>query len=264
MADMWSIGGKELTSRLMIGSAGYPTLQSLLNSIEKSKAEVVTVSLRRARLDDKDNSHFLKSIEQTGAHILPNTSGCFSLNDIITISEMARELFETNWVKLEAIGDDFTLMPDPILLIDAAKELIKRGFIVFPYTSPDIVVCQHLADSGCDILMPLAAPIGTGQGPVYKENLLQIRDRFPRHQLIIDAGLGKPSHAAEVMEMGYDGILLNTAIAKATIPEDMAYAFATAIEAGRMGYQAGLIAQSSHAIASSPLIDQPFWHREQS
>ena len=252
---------ENISSRLMLGSAGYPTLKSLIDSIQVSETNVVTVSLRRARAEDQENSTFLKEIEKTNVRFLPNTSGCFSLDDIITVSEMAREIFETNWVKLEAIGDDFTLFPDPLLLVQAAKELNNRGFKVFPYTSPDIVLCQHLADAGCDILMPLAAPIGSGQGPIYDQDLIRIRDKFPKHTLIVDAGIGKPSHAAQVMEWGYDGVLLNTAVSQAGDPALMASSFAKAIEAGRNAYQAGMIAQSDHAIASSPQIDQPFWHQ---
>lgn len=258
---MWQVGEKQIKSRMMLGSAGYPTLNHLIHSIQKSKTEIVTVSLRRARIEDKNTSGFLKEIEKTGVNFLPNTSGCFSFNDIITVSEMAREIFETNWIKLEAIGDDFTLFPDPLLLVEAAKELNKRNFTVFPYTSPDIVVCQHLADAGCDIIMPLAAPIGSGQGPIYMQDLERLRHKFSKHTLIVDAGIGKPSHAAAVMELGYDGVLLNTAVAKSGNPAQMAQSFANAIEAGHHAYKSGLISESAHAIASSPLIDQPFWHQ---
>lgn len=253
----------EFTSRLILGTAGYPTLEDLLTSIRASKAEIVTVSLRRSRLNQKENSNFLKEIEKTGVKFLPNTSGCYALEDIITVSEMAREILQTNWIKLEAIGDDYTLFPDPILLVEAAGELIKRGFKVFPYTSPDVVVCQRLADAGCDVLMPLAAPIGSGQGVMYKQDLERIRAKFPKHTLIVDAGIGKPSHAASVMEMGYDAVMINTAIAKAGNPAAMAGSFAAAIEAGRTAFVSGMIAESTHAIASSPLIDRPFWHQNE-
>lgn len=259
---MWQVAGQSLSSRLFLGSANYPSLKVLVEAIQAAKSDVVTVSLRRSRLKQGDQSSFFDALKKTQAHFLPNTSGCFSLSEIITVSEMAREIFETDWVKLEAIGDDYTLFPDPILLVEATKELISRGFKVFPYTSPDIVVCQKLADAGCDILMPLAAPIGSGQGPIYLQDLERIRERFPKHHLIVDAGIGKPSHAAQVMEMGYDGVLLNTAVAEARDPIAMARAFAQAIDAGFNAAQAGMVEAHRDAKPSSPLIDRPFWHSE--
>ena len=259
---MWTIGQKKIQSRLMLGSANYPRLEDLTGAITASGTNIVTVSLRRTRLEKKEQSAFLKEIEKTGVHFLPNTSGCFSLEEIITVSEMAREIFETDWVKLEAIGDDYTLFPDPVLLVQAAEELNRRGFTVFPYTSPDLVVCKKLVEAGCDILMPLAAPIGSGQGPIYVQDLERLRQRFPDQTLIVDAGIGRPSHAAQVMELGYDGVLLNTAVAEAVNPPVMAGAFAKAIEAGREAYKAGMIAAQTDAKASSPLIDRPFWHQD--
>ena len=260
---MFYLDDRNFNSRLLIGTARYPALDDIVRSIECSGAEIATVSLRRSRVKEQDTSNFLKTLKSTGVNILPNTSGCFSQNEIITVSEMAREIFETNWIKLEAIGDDYTLFPDPVLLIESSKELVKRGFKVFPYTSPDIVVCRKLVEeAGLDILMPLAAPIGTGQGPVYIQDLERLRDRFPETTLIVDAGIGKPSHAAQIMEMGYDALLINTAIAQAVNPAEMALAFSLAITAGRKAHENGMIAPHNNARTSSPLIDQPFWHCE--
>lgn len=260
---MLQIDGNSYASRLLLGSANYPSLDILSQSLKQSGTGIVTVSLRRAKLQDAKKSNFFDALKKTGVDFLPNTSGCFTHQEIITVAEMGREILETNWVKLEAIGDDYTLFPDPVLLIETAIELNKRGFKVFPYTSPDIVVCQKLVDAGCDILMPLAAPIGSGQGPIYLQDLKRLRARFPNKTLIIDAGIGKPSHATQVMEMGYDAVLLNTAVAEARDPVSMACAFAKSIEAGRMAYEAGMIEAHADAKPSSPLIDRPFWHNQQ-
>ena len=258
---MWNVGGRQLSSRLMLGSAKYPSLEQLVQAIKNAETNVVTISLRRSRLKDQAESQFIQEIANTGIHFLPNTSGCFSMDEIITVAEMAREIFSTNWVKVEAIGDDYTLYPDPMILVPVTAELIKRDFIVFPYTSPDLVICQKLVDVGAQILMPLAAPIGTGLGPIYQYDLERLRDRFTEQTLIVDAGIGRPSHAAQVMEMGFDGVLLNTAVAEARDPVVMAGAFAGAIRAGYDAYRAGMIEPHSQARASSPMIDRPFWHQ---
>jgi thiazole synthase len=171
---------------------------------------------------------------------------------------MAREIFETSWIKLEVVGDDYTLQPDSFELVTAAAQLIELGFEVFPYCTEDIIVAQRLVDSGCRILMPWAAPIGSGQGITNREALIRMRDRFPSITLIVDAGIGAPSHAAEAMEIGFDGVLLNSAIAQAKDPVRMAAAFRDAISAGRTGYLAGVIPPQPFATASTPVTGQPF------
>jgi thiazole synthase len=171
---------------------------------------------------------------------------------------MARELFDTNWIKLEVIGDDDTLQPDPFGLVEAAAALVKDGFEVFPYTTTDLVVAQRLVDAGCRILMPWGAPIGTGRGLVDPAALLTMRRRFPQLTLVVDAGIGKPSHAAHAMELGYDGVLLNTAVATADDPALMAEAFGAAVAGGRAGYEAGLMLTRDRAEASTPVVGQPF------
>jgi thiazole synthase len=175
---------------------------------------------------------------------------------------MARELFGTNWVKLEVIGDDYTLQPNPFELVKAAEQLVADGFEVFPYSTDDLIVAQRLVDVGCKIIMPWAAPIGSGQGLCDPRALHTLRARLPEITLIVDAGLGKPSHATQVMEMGYDGVLLNSAIALASDPPGMARAFALAVEGGRQGHLSGLMEEREMASPSTPTVGTPFWHRE--
>ena len=174
-------------------------------------------------------------IRKTGERILPNTAGCRTAAEAVALAQMAREIFETNWIKLEVVGDDYTLQPDTFELVPAAKQLINLGFEVFPYCTEDLLVAQRLVDVGCNILMPWAAPIGSGQGITNKEALQRLRDRFPDTTLIVDAGIGAPSHATLAMEIGFDGVLLNSAIAQARDPVKMAAAFRDAIRAGRAG-----------------------------
>jgi thiazole synthase len=175
---------------------------------------------------------------------------------------MARELFGTSWIKLEVIGDDYTLQPDPFQLVEAARALVDDGFEVFPYSNSDLIVAQRLVDVGCRIVMPWAAPIGSGQGPTDLRALETLRARLPDTILVIDAGIGKPSHAAQVMEMGYDAVLLNSAIALSHDPIKMGAAFADAIEAGRAGFEAGLMDERTIASPSTPTLGTPFWHRK--
>ena len=174
----------------------------------------------------------------------------------------SREIFSTPWIKLEVIGDDYNLQPDPFALLEAANELIKKGFKVLPYCTDDLILCKKLLDVGCEVLMPWGSPIGTGQGLLNRYNLKTLRDRLSDTPLIIDAGLGAPSQACEAMEMGFDGILLNTAVAKAHNPALMAKAFAGAIEAGRNAFKAGLMQKRQTASPSTPTIGQPFWHQK--
>jgi thiazole synthase len=191
--------------------------------------------------------------------VLPNTAGCHSIQEVITTAEMARELFETDWLKLELIGDDYSLQPDTVNLPSAAEQLIKAGFKVLPYCTEDLVLCQRLVDVGCQAVMPWAAPIGTGKGPVNPYAMRMLRERL-NVPLIVDAGLGLPSHACQVMEWGYDAVLLNTAVALAHNPVNMAHAFDLAVKAGRGAFLGGVMQPQETAQASTPLIGTPFWH----
>lgn len=249
-----------LSSRFFLGTAQYPSPDALARSIEAADPGVLTVSLRRESAAGKGQK-FWGIIKGFDVPVLPNTAGCQSVAEAVTTAEMAREIFETNWIKLEVIGDDYTLQPDPFGLLEAAETLNKKGFRVFPYMNDDLVLAERLVDAGCDILMPWGAPIGSGRGLNNVYALKLLRERFPDKLLVVDAGIGAPSHAAEAMEMGYDAVLLNTAVAKAGDPVMMAGAFADAIRAGRKGYLAGIIARQEKASASTPLIDKPLWHQ---
>ncbi len=260
MEKTWKINTEEIRSRLFLGTAGYPSLDTLRQSIENSSPGMVTVSLRRENAAGKGQS-FWNIIKEFNIPVLPNTAGCHGVDEAVTTAEMAREVFNTNRIKLEVIGDDYTLQPDPYGLLTATEQLIKKGFEVYPYMTDDLVLAQRLVDLGCNILMPWGSPIGSGRGLNNIYALKQLRDRFPDKTLIIDAGLGAPSHAAQAMEMGYDAVLLNTAVAKAGDAPLMATAFSQAIEAGRNAYLSGIIAKQEHATPSTPLLDKPFWHQ---
>lgn len=262
MNDQWNIGETAINSRLFLGTAAYPSPDILRRSIEAAQPGLLTVSLRRENAAGKGQA-FWNIIKGFNIPVLPNTAGCYGVEEAVTTAQMAREIFETNRIKLEVIGDDYTLQPDPYGLLDATEKLINLGFEVYPYMTDDLVLAQRLVDLGCDILMPWGAPIGSGRGLNNIYALKQLRDRFPDKTLVIDAGLGAPSHAAAAMEMGYDAVLLNTAVAKATDPAMMAGAFADAVKAGRNGYLAGIIAQQEEASPSTPLLDRPFWHQEE-
>ena len=260
MTQTLAIDDRLLSSRLFLGTAQYPSPDVLRQAIEVSKPGLLTVSLRRENAAGKGQK-FWEIIKSFNIPVLPNTAGCHSAEDAITTAEMAREVFETNWIKLEVIGDDYTLQPDPFALVEATTALIKKGFKVFPYMTDDLVLAEKLVDAGCDILMPWGAPIGSGRGLNNPYALKILRERFPDKTLVVDAGIGAPSHAAQVMEMGYDAVLLNTAVAKANDPVAMAGAFAKSIEAGREGYTAGIIEPQVNATPSTPTIDKPFWHQ---
>jgi len=262
--DVWSIGGKTLNSRLLIGSALYPSPANMEDAIKISGAEIVTVSLRRQAAGDNASSggnQFWDIIKSMGIEVLPNTAGCHSAKEAITTAQMAREVFGTNWIKLEVIGDQYNLQPDPFETVKAAEVLIKEGFEVFPYTTDDLVVAKRLADVGCNIIMPWGSMIGSGKGLMNPDNLIAIRKQFPDLQLVVDAGIGKPSHATQAMELGYDGVLLNSAIALAQDPVKMADAFRVAVKAGRLGYEAGVMQKREFASPSTPTIGTPFWHQ---
>jgi len=259
---MWQLAEKTIASRFLLGTAQYPSLDVMRNAIIAAETQVITVSLRRQRPSNTHENTFWDSIKTLNCHLLPNTAGCHSAQDAITTAEIAREVFGTHWIKLEVIGDDYNLQPDPFELVAAARELVKRGFEVFPYCTDDFIVCQRLIDCGCKILMPWAAPIGTGKGIIHPDALLMLRTRLPHVTLIIDAGIGKPSHAAHAMEMGFDGVLLNTAVANAMDPIMMASAFKDAIHAGHQAFLAGTMRERNTAQPSTSLLDTPFWHQE--
>lgn len=255
---MWNLGGRQLQSRLLIGSARYPSHEVMCDAIRASAAEVVTVSLRRLTAGSRQDSDLLHTfIRQAGLHALPNTAGCYSVKEAVTTAHMARELFGTNWVKLEVLSQDKSLCPDVFGTVEAAEILTTEGFEVFPYITDDLVVAERLLSAGCRILMPWAAPIGSGRGMQNPAALSLLRERFPEATLIVDAGLGRPSHAAQVMELGYDGVLLNTAVASAGDPVCMAVAFSQAVSAGRRAWESGFM-QAQDAQASSPIEGVPF------
>lgn len=256
----WTIGGRTLGSRLMIGSARYPSPERMREAIVASAAEVVTVSLRRENPKIRAGQAFWSFIQGLEVHVLPNTAGCHSVREAITTAHMAREVFETPWIKLELIGDDYTLQPDPFALVEAAERLVREGFIVFPFMTDDLVVAKRLVDVGCDILMPWASPIGSGRGVIDPLTLRLMRQRFPGVAILVDAGIGAPSHAAHAMELGCDAVLLNTAIARAGDPVAMGHAFGEAVRAGRRAYLAGLMEPVEFAQASTPTVGLPLWH----
>ena len=259
--------GVELSARLLLGTARYPSPHVMSEAVKASGAEIVTVSLRRemARAgagqqgDQHAGQRFFDLIKELGVRVLPNTAGCRTPREAIATARMARELFATDWIKLEVIGNDDTLQPDLFGLVEAAGALTADGFKVFPYTTEDLIAAERLVASGCEVLMPWGAPIGTGRGLANRDALRSLRRYFPEVPLVIDAGIGAPSHAAEAMEMGYDAVLLNTAVATAADPVRMARAFAAAIEAGRMGYEAGLMPVRDMAVPSTPVAGTPFF-----
>lgn len=253
---MLSLYGKNISSRLLLGTAQYPSPAILAEAVRNSAAEIVTLSLRRETAGGKQGSRFQELIETLGIHILPNTAGCFSVKEAVITARLARDLFKTNWIKLEVIGNQDTLQPHVFALVEAAKILIDEGFEVFPYTTDDLIVAEKLIEAGCRVLMPWCAPIGSAKGPRDTDGLRSMRAHFPDISLIVDAGIGRPSHAAMVMELGYDAVLLNTAVAKAGDPVRMAEAFAQAINAGRLGFEAGMLEPRDVAVPSTPVIGQ--------
>lgn len=261
--DTWRIGETTLHSRFLLGTAGYPSPQTLREAIHTSGSQVLTLGLKRtlAVAGGGDNG-FVQIIRDTakevGAHLLPNTAGCRSAREAINLAYMARELLGTHWIKLEVVGDEQTLQPDPFELVEAARQLIQDGFEVLPYCTDDLVSAQRLVDAGCRILMPWAAPIGSGLGLLNPWALRTLRARLPHITLIVDAGLGAPSHATSAMELGMDAVLLNSAVSQSLNPIGMASAFQHAVQAGRQGYLSGLMPASDMAVATTPVGGQPF------
>ena len=249
--DTWSVGGLTLTSRLMVGTAGYPSRQVLLDSLAASGTEIVTVSLRRVSVSAGEDNLY-EAVSKAGYHILPNTAGCFTARDAVLTAEMAREALETDLIKLEVIADDDTLLPDAEHLLSAAKTLIGKGFTVLPYTNDDPVLAQKLEDLGCAAIMPLGAPIGSGLGIRNPHNIELIKHRASV-PVVVDAGVGTASDVAIAFELGCDALLLNSAIAKAQDPVRMARAMFHAAAAGREAYLAGRMPRKFYAVASSPM-----------
>ena len=258
-ANALTLYGETLPSRLMLGTALYPSPQIMADAIEAARAGIVTVSLRREQARGRTGERFLELVRALSVRVLPNTAGCRTAKEAITTARMARELLGTDWIKLEVIANDDTLQPDLFGLVEAAGALCRDGFKVFPYTTEDLGAGERLLAAGCEILMPWGARIGTGQGLANRLGLKTMRAYFPGVSLVIDAGIGAPSHAALAMEMGFDAVLLNTAIARAGDPIRMAGAFASAIEAGRAAYEAGLIEPRDMAQPSTPVAGTPFF-----
>jgi len=249
--------GTKLANPLMLGTAQYPSPAILEAAFSESGAAVATVSLRREGAGGAGQS-FWEMIKALNVHILPNTAGCHSVKEAITTAQMAREVFETSWIKLELIGHTDSLQPDVFQLVEAARILSEDGFQVFPYTTEDLVVGEKLLNAGCKVLMPWGAPIGSGRGLSNEYALRAMRAEFPDTPLVIDAGIGLPSHAAHAMELGYDAVLLNTAVARAGDPVKMASAMMSAITAGQMAYAADPIDARDMATASTPVIGKAF------
>jgi thiazole synthase len=249
-----SFYGVDLSSRLLLGTARYPSPAILAEAVKASGAEVVTVSLRRESGAQRAGQTFWSFIRELGVRVLPNTAGCHSVKEAVTTAHMARELFGTPWIKLEVIGESDTLQPDVFGLVEAARILVEDGFEVFPYTTEDLVVADRLVQAGCRVLMPWGAPIGSARGLNNLYGLKALRAHFPDIPLVVDAGIGVPSHAAAAMELGYDAVLLNTAVAEAGDPAGMARAFALAIEAGRLAFLAQPLEPRDRAAPSTPVI----------
>jgi thiazole synthase len=266
----FQIADIELSSRFFLGTASYPSPHILQQAIAASGTQVVTVGLKRQiaignlpnistnSSEQPRQNEFFQLIRQSDARLLPNTAGCRTAREAITLAHMARELFDTNWIKLEVVGDEHTLQPDPFELLTATTELVRAGFEVFPYCTDDLVSCQRLLDAGCRILMPWGAPIGSGQGLINPYALRTLRARLPDTPLIVDAGIGCPSDATWAMELGFDAVLLNSAVALAHNPIQMAAAFKAGIEAGRLAYEAGIMATQDMAVPTTPVTGRPF------
>ncbi len=254
----FTIGGVTLDSRFFLGTASYPSPQVLREAIASSGTQVVTVGLRRQLSGEGQAGEFYRYIRESGAHLLPNTAGCTTAREAVNLARMAREMFDTHWIKLEVVGDEYTLQPDPWELVEAARELAADGFEVFPYCTDDLVTCNRLLDAGCRILMPWGAPIGSGQGLLNPTALRTLRARLPDVPLVVDAGIGSPRDAVQAMELGFDAVLVNSAVALAHDPATMARAFRLAIEGGRLAWEAGIMAKQEMAVATTPVTGRPF------
>ncbi len=254
MADGFVIGGREFGSRLVIGTGGFRNLDVMSDAVRASGADLATLALRR--VDPGARGSIVEVLEDAGCMLLPNTAGCYTARDAVTTAQLAREAFGTDWVKLEVIGDDRTLLPDPVELLDAAEQLVADGFTVLPYTSDDPILARRLEDAGCAAVMPLGSPIGSGMGinNAYNLRLIVEQSRVP---VILDAGVGTASDATLAMEIGCDAVLLASAVSRAQDPVKMAHAMRLAIEAGRQAREAGRIPRRHYAEASTPTEGVP-------
>jgi thiazole synthase len=247
--SMFEIAGRPLESRLILGTGGFRNLQVMAEAARESGAELATVAMRR--VDPSAHGSIVEVLEEAGLEVLPNTAGCFTARDAVLTARLAREAFETTWVKLEVIGDDRTLLPDAPALLEAAEELVDDGFTVLPYTNDDPILARRLEDVGCAAVMPLGSPIGSGMGLLNPYNLRLIRERA-RVPVILDAGVGTASDAALAMELGCDAVLCASAVSRAEDPPAMARALRLAVEAGRLAHRAGRIPRRLYAQASTP------------
>lgn len=250
--DVLKIADRSFQSRLILGSSRYPNPDTMLQALRESGTEMVTVAIRRVNLRDSSGESLLELLRREGFSILPNTAGCFTAKEAVLTAELAREAIGTDWIKLEVIGDDETLFPDVPELLKAAEQLVAKGFVVLPYCNDDPVTCKKLALLGCPAVMPLGAPIGSGMGIRNPYNMRIIREMVDV-PVIVDAGVGTASDIAVAMELGCDGVLLNTAVAEAKHPVEMARAMRLAAEAGRLAFLAGRIPKKLYASASSPI-----------
>ncbi len=246
-SDSLILDGKSFDSRLIMGTALYPNINILNKSLESSGAEIITLAIRRLNLTVKNN--FLSQIDKKFT-LLPNTAGCYTKKEAILTAELARETLKTNWIKLELISDKEYLLPDPLELYDTCKVLLKKKFKIFAYCSDDPILCKRLEDLGCEVVMPLISPIGSGLGVRNKHNLEIIR-KMCSGKIFVDAGIGKPSDASKVMEMGFDGVLLNSSVARSFDPIKMSEAMKLAVISGRIGFNSGFIERSKLASNST-------------
>ena len=251
--DVLRIAGKEFHSRLIVGTGKYRSFQEMARAHQASGAEIVTVAVRRVNLTDRSKESLLDYIDRSRIFILPNTAGCYTADDAVRTALLAREVGLSHWIKLEVIGDEKTLFPDNAGLLEATRTLVKEGFVVLPYTNDDVVNARRLIEAGAAAVMPLAAPIGSGLGIQNSTNLRILREMITEVPVIVDAGVGTASDAAVAMELGADGVLLNTAIAAASEPEKMARAMNLAVQAGRLAFESGRMPKKLYASASSPL-----------
>jgi thiazole synthase len=251
-SDPFVIAGRTFASRLIVGTGKYPSNAVMAQAHAASGADMVTVAVRRVNLNDRSGQSLMDFIDREKMFVLPNTAACYTADEAVRTARLAREAGLSNWVKLEVIGDEKTLFPDSIALLEATRTLVKEGFVVLPYTIDDPVLCRKLEDAGAAAVMPLAAPIGSGLG-IQNANNIAIIKEFARVPVIVDAGVGTASDAAIAMELGADGVLMNTAIAGAADPVAMAHAMRLAVQAGRLAHGAGRIEKKRYATASSPL-----------
>ena len=250
--SLLTIADKSFSSRLIVGSGKYLTNELMEQALEASGAEMVTVAVRRVNLSDRSTGSILDYIDTSRYFLLPNTAGCYSAGDAVRTARLGREAGLSNWVKLEVIGDEKTLFPDNEALVEATRILVKEGFVVLPYTNDDPITCRKLEDEGAAAVMPLGAPIGSGLG-IQNPNNIQIIKAASNVPVIVDAGVGTASDAAIAMELGVDGVLMNTGIAGADNPVEMAEAMKLSVKAGRLAYLAGRIPRKMYATASSPI-----------